>query len=64
MLEKMSLDIVFLGVDAIDPVAGVCRTPPKNARLAQMMLRAGEKKSTACGQYENKWQRFSQLCRA
>ena len=44
MLEKMSLDIVFLGVDAIDPDGRCLSNTTEDARLAQMMLRAARKK--------------------
>lgn len=44
ILETMSFDIVFLGVDAIDPEGGCFSNTPEDARLAQVMLRTGRKK--------------------
>lgn len=44
ILEKMSFDIVFLGVDAIDSEGGCFSNTTEDARLAQIMLRTGRKK--------------------
>jgi DeoR/GlpR family transcriptional regulator of sugar metabolism len=44
ILEKMSFDSVFLGVDAIDSEGGCFSNTPEDARLAQIMLRTGRKK--------------------
>ena len=43
-LEKMSFDIVFLGVDAIDSGGRCLSNTMEDARLSQIMLRAGRKK--------------------
>lgn len=44
MLEKMRFDTVFLGVDAIDPDGRCLSNTLEDARLSQIMLRAGRKK--------------------
>lgn len=44
ILEKMSFDTVFLGVDAIDPDGRCLSSTTDDARLSQIMLRAGKKK--------------------
>ena len=44
ILEKMSFDSVYLGVDAIDPEGGCFSNTTEDARLAQLMFRTGRKK--------------------
>jgi len=44
ILEKMSFDSVYLGVDAIDPEGGCFSNTTEDARLAQIMFRTGRKK--------------------
>jgi DeoR/GlpR family transcriptional regulator of sugar metabolism len=44
ILEKMSCDMVFLGVDAIDPEGGCLSKTIEDARMSQIMLKAGRKK--------------------
>ena len=44
ILERMSFDIVFLGVDAIDSEGGCLSNATEDARLAEIMLRTGRKK--------------------
>ena len=63
-LEKMNFDIVFLGVDAVDPEGGCLSNTLEDARLSQMMLRAGRKKVLLADSTKIKGKDFSRLPRS